>query len=162
MLKGATIDSTGQYRYKLWRVWDSEAPRVVFVMLNPSTADALVDDPTIRRCIGFAQTWGCGALEVLNLFAYRATSPHILSTVADPVGSDNDAHLLETRQKAGHIVLAWGNRGALLGRNQTVLKQLVNVDNVYCLGLTAGGHPCHPLYLKAHTKPVPYREIIKL
>jgi hypothetical protein len=162
MLKGATIDSTGQYRYKLWRVWDSEAPRVAFVMLNPSTANASVDDPTIRRCIGFAQTWGYGSLEVVNLFAYRATSPQILSAVVDPIGPDNEAYLLETRQKPEPIILAWGNQGTFLERNQTVLEQLVNLENVYCLGLTAGGHPRHPLYLKAHTKPVPYREIIKL
>ncbi len=162
MLKGATLDPTGQYRYTLWRVWDSEAPRVAFVMLNPSTADASVDDPTIRRCIGFARTWGYGSLEVVNLFAYRATSPQILRAAADPVGPDNEAHLLATRQKVTPIILAWGNQGTFLGRNQTVLEQLVNIENVYCLGLTAGGHPCHPLYLQAHTKPVLYREITKL
>lgn len=162
MLKGATLDFTGQYRYRLWRIWDSGAPTVAFVMLNPSTADASVDDPTIRRCIGFARTWGYGSLEVVNLFAYRATSPQILRAAVDPVGPDNEAHLLATRQKVMPVILAWGNQGTFLGRNQTVLKQLANIENVYCLGLTAGGHPCHPLYLQAHTKPVPYREMIKL
>jgi hypothetical protein len=162
MLKGATLDSTGQYRYMLWRVWDCKAPRVAFVMLNPSTADASVDDPTIRRCIGFARTWGYGSLEVVNLFAYRATSPHILRAAVDPVGPDNEAHLLAIRQKAEPVILAWGNQGSFLGRNQMILEQMVNIENVYCLGLTTGGHPCHPLYLPAHTKPVLYREIIQL
>jgi len=77
MKQGAALDPTGLYRYLLWREWDGNAPRVVFVMLNPSRADANTDDPRLRRCLGFARSWGCGAIEVVNLFAYRASRPDI-------------------------------------------------------------------------------------
>ena len=95
MKQGAAIDPTGLYRYSLWREWDANAPRVAFVMLNPSRADANTDDPTLRRCLGFARSWGCGSIEVVNLFAYRASRPDILRVVLDPVGPENDRYLQE-------------------------------------------------------------------
>src|SRR4028119_2392792 len=91
--RGAIFDPTRTYRYALWRTWDAARPPVAFVLLNPSTADARRDDPTIRRCANFARTWGFGGLEVVNLFAFRATHPTDLKCAADPVGPQNDVHL---------------------------------------------------------------------
>jgi hypothetical protein len=145
------IAANGLYRYSLERDWDSDALRIGFVMLNPSTADATQDDPTIRRCISFASAWGYGALEVVNLFAYRATHPLELRCVADPVGVDNDSYLLRMQQRVQKIVVAWGNQGSFQGRNQAVLKLLTRYQVVYCLGLTRLGHPRHPLYVTRDT-----------
>ncbi|MSS71760.1 MAG: DUF1643 domain-containing protein [Candidatus Latescibacteria bacterium] len=153
----ATIDPTGRYRYALYRAWDPGAPRIAFVMLNPSTADAAQDDPTIRRCIGFARSWGYGALEVVNLFAYRATDPEVLRRVPDPVGPENDRYILRARRRARETLVAWGNRGVLLGRYEAVLHLLLRGrEAVHCLGWTQAGHPRHPLYLKTEATPIPF------
>ena len=100
MKKGATISECGLYRYSLTRVWDDVLPMCIFVMLNPSTADADIDDPTIRRCINFAKREGCGSLMVVNLFAYRATSPADMKAAVDPIGSGNPTTLEETFEYA--------------------------------------------------------------
>lgn len=164
MKMGAVIDSTGTYRYTLWREWDAIpkgpatplAPRVVFVMLNPSTACATTDDPTIRRCTRFAQSWGYGSVEVVNLFAYRASYPKILRSVPDPIGLENDRYLVEASQSAHLIVVAWGNHGTLGNRHQSVLSVLADKGRLCCLGMTKAGHPRHPLYIRSETTPVPY------
>ncbi|MCL6432844.1 MAG: DUF1643 domain-containing protein [Leptolyngbyaceae cyanobacterium HOT.MB2.61] len=148
MKAGAILDSTEMYRYSLWREWNFYAPRVGFVMLNPSRADALVDDPTIRRCVGFARAWGFGGLEVVNLFAYRTASPVELSQAVDPVGVENDAYLAALGNRVEKIVLAWGNWGKLQGRDRIVLPLFAPHNPVYCLGITKAGYPRHPLYLK--------------
>lgn len=93
MDKGAIISGCGKYRYSLWRTWDKKLPKVMFIMLNPSTADAYEDDPTIRRCINFAKSWGYGGIVVGNLFAYRATNPKKLILIDDPSGSANHHYL---------------------------------------------------------------------
>jgi len=152
----AIFDATGQYRYALWRSWNNAAPRVGFVMLNPNRADATLDDPTIRRCIGFARSWGYGSLEVVNLFAYRSPTPKTLNQVADPVGEDNDRTLQAFSQRVDRIILAWGNWGTIKGRDRVVLN-LLNSSTLYCLGTTKLGQPCHPLYLKADLQPVSFR-----
>ena len=148
---GASFDPGGRYRYLLWRSWDPSRPRVAFIMLNPSTADAMRDDPTIRRCLGFARSWGFGSLEVANLFAYRATHPSLLSAVADPVGPENDRYLLGVGQRGQLVVAAWGNVGSLMNRAQTVSGLLTCL--LYCLGTTTRGQPRHPLYLRRHAIP---------
>ncbi len=150
MQSGAVFDDSSSYRYLLWRSW-SELPKVGFVMLNPSQADATVNDPTIRRCIGFAQNWGYGGLEVVNLFAYRAKSPPLLKQIADPIGEDNDRYLFSLSDRVETIVLAWGNWGTLRGRDRAVIERLNSQQNLYCLGVTKTGHPRHPLYLKRDT-----------
>lgn len=150
---GAIIDPTGCYRYALWRTWNPNQPRVAFIMLNPSTADATTNDPTIRRCIAFAQSWGYGALDVLNLFAYRTPHPRLLRQAADPVGVDNDRYLLAVAQRVKMMIFAWGNQGSIQNRHQTVI-QLLSHTHIYCLGTTRLGHPCHLLYLKRTTQPV--------
>jgi hypothetical protein len=130
-------------------------------MLNPSIADAEQDDPTIRRCIGFAKRLGCGELIVLNLFAFRATKPKDLFKATDPVGPDNHTWITETvdstkdldPQINGIVICAWGAHGSYIGQDQTVLGWL-ELDGVtpYCLGKTKHGHPRHPLYLPADAK----------
>lgn len=150
------------YRYALTRVWDPERPLAVFVMLNPSTADAFTVDPTIRRCLGFARSWAAGGLLVLNLFALRSTDPTALYAHPDPVGPDNDLVIAEWFSTAaaldGPVICAWGVHGALAGRAQRV-GQLLRAQGVraLCLGTTKGGHPRHPLYVPAAVTAVEYR-----
>ncbi|WOB42127.1 DUF1643 domain-containing protein [Thermoleptolyngbya oregonensis NK1-22] len=152
---GATFDLSGRYRYTLWRVWDFAAPRVAFVMLNPSTADAERNDPTIRRCIGLAKAWGYGGLEVVNLFAYRATRPQDLKRVDDPIGEAGDRPLIAAAEQAAQIILAWGNGGALYQRDRAVLALLSGYP-LHCLGLTQQQQPRHPLYVPSGTVPIRY------
>lgn len=111
----AVFDPAGRYRYSLRRRWDAAGARVAFVLLNPSTADGRRDDPTIRRCIGFAREWGFGGLEVVNLFACRSTHPGGLRSAQDPVGPENDRFLAAAWDRADRVIVAWGNHGALLG-----------------------------------------------
>jgi hypothetical protein len=132
------ISTCRRYRYALWRRWDPDRPTVLFVGLNPSIADARHDDPTLRRCLRFAQEWGFGALAVGNLFAFRATDPKRLTRVRDPIGPRNDAWLRRLRGEAAVVVAAWGNGGRLHGREgeaRTLLGEL------QCLGTTARGCP---------------------
>lgn len=156
MKRNAVIDSTGLYRYSLEREWEPTAPRLAFVMLNPSLADAITDDPTLRRCISFAQSWGYGSLEIVNLFAYRASRPTILKQITDPIGSENDRYLKKAVDLADKIIVAWGNQGILKNRAKVVLHWLDGFDTLYCLGITQRGYPRHPLYVKSSTKPVYY------
>lgn len=149
---GADISACGRYRYSLWRRW-GPGPSVLFVGLNPSTADATLDDPTIRRCIGFARAWGYGGLVMANLFAWRDTAPAGMMAAADPVGPDNDRVLQAEHVRAALTVAAWGAHGAHLGRDEVVRALL---PRLHCLRLTKHGHPGHPLYLPASLQPVPW------
>lgn len=156
-MKGdAVFDSTGCYRYLLRRWWDEQRLPIGFIMLNPSQADATANDPTIRRCIGFAQSWGYGSLIVANLFAYRATQSKLLARVSDPVGPDNDRYLLALLGQTQRVILAWGDRGTLLNRSQTVLD-LLSSRSVYCLGHNRTGQPRHPLYIRKGTQPTLFK-----
>lgn len=158
MIRAALISQCGLYRYKLSRMWDSTTPSLRFVMLNPSTADADLDDPTIRRCIGFARREGYGGIEVLNLYAFRATKPEALKVAADPFGPDNETyldHLAGWTARVGlPIVLAWGTKGAEHGPKLALRLSRLGAD-LRCLGLTKDGHPNHPLYLPSYTPLVP-------
>jgi hypothetical protein len=142
--RAASFSRDGRYRYSLRRAW-SDGPAVTWVLLNPSTADARVDDPTIRRCIGFSRRWGFGALEVVNLFALRATDPKILPRAPDPVGASNDAALRRALARSAVVVAAWGEHGRLHGRSARVRRWLP--DGALALGLNASGEPVHPLYV---------------
>ena len=144
----------GNYRYLLRRKWDDNAPKITFVMLNPSTADANQDDPTLRKCIHFAKSFCCGSLEVVNLFAYRATNPRELKRVPDPVGSRNNCYLQLATRRADLIVVAWGTKGIFHKRNEEVLNLISGKQPLHCLGLTKDGHPRHPLYLKKSTEAI--------
>ena len=139
-----------RYRFALWRRW-AGGPQVLFVMLNPSTADETGDDPTIRRCIAFARSWGFGGLAVGNLFAFRTPSPAVLRSAPRPVGEDNDDWLSRLRAESERAVAAWGDHGRFLGRAAAVRAALPGLHH---LGLTKRGEPRHPLYLPASTEPV--------
>jgi hypothetical protein len=143
------------YRYVLWRQWDSRNPSyAMFVGLNPSTADEVTDDPTLRRCVGYAKRWGYGALCMTNLFAYRASEPAKMKAHPAPIGPDNDRWLAALVQKASLVVAAWGVEGVHRQRDQAV-KRLLE-DGLTCLHLTKDGHPGHPLYLKKTLTPIPF------
>jgi hypothetical protein len=135
------------YRYVLWRELDTaDLEYALVVGLNPSTADEVNDDPTIRACMGFARRWGCGWLCMVNLFAYRATKPRDLKAADAPVGPDNDRWLRRLAARASLVVAAWGNEGSFAGRDARVIRLLG--DQFSCLGMTKQGQPRHPLYVK--------------
>jgi hypothetical protein len=152
----AIFDASNSYRYSLWRTWSAYHPRIVFVLLNPSTADEERNDPTIRRCIGFAQTWKFGSVEVVNLFAYRATDARMLLKIDDPVGEENNRFLIMAVERCSTVVVGWGTSGTLLGRDRQVLSLLAGRKEVYCLGITKDGQPRHPLYVKGNSVLVPF------
>jgi hypothetical protein len=153
---GAIFDATGDYRYTLWREWDERRSRVAIVMLNPSVADEMQNDPTIRRCIEFARSWGYGSVEIVNLFAYCTPYPKELSNATEPIGIENDRYLRQASNRSRGLVFAWGNWGYLRSRDRQVCKLLARVER-YCLGLTRTGQPRHPLYLPRDTQLMPYR-----
>ncbi len=140
------------YRYTLWRQWSGGDPPkyVVFIGLNPSTADETKDDATIRKCVGFAKLWGYEALLMLNLFAWRDTDPTGMKRATDPVGPDNDHWLQEGTAGAGTVIAAWGSHGNHLGRAKQVLQTLIRVR---ALRLNQDGSPGHPLYIPYSAKP---------
>ena len=149
----AGFSRCGRYRYWLRRSWDSSLPQCAFVGLNPSTANATTDDPTLRRCIDFAKQWGCGSLLMVNLFSLRATDPRELFGADDPIGPRTNLWLRRAKRESQLIIAAWGNGGALQGRGDTVATLL---GDVRCLGVTATGMPRHPLYCPKTTSPVPF------
>lgn len=155
MVKDAVISECGKYRYLLLRHWgDCMLPVLTWIMLNPSTADATIDDPTIRRCISFSKAWGYGGLHVVNLFALRATDPRELLQTIDPVGPENDKYVLMACRDT-NIVAAWGNHGMLLYRDIAV-KHLLKGRSLLSLGETKNRNPKHPLYLSEKTTLIPY------
>ena len=155
MDRGATISQCGLYRYSLWRRW-APGPMCVFIGLNPSTADATLDDPTIRRCVGFAKSWGFGGLMMLNLFAYRATDPAGMKAALDPIGPENDEALHFAHSNTTTVIAAWGAHGTFKGRAQQVRAML---PRLHYLRLTKDGYPGHPLYLPAHLKPLVWDQL---
>lgn len=186
--KGAVISACGNYRYHLWREWrgfgrpetwdwwqdDDGKPAVdgvgeplgtpkaaLFVMLNPSTADGDEDDRTIRRCVAFAQAWGYDRLEVVNLFAWRATEPKdmlALTAKGDPIGPRNQQYIDRAVGDAGIVVYGWGAHGGHIDQDETVLGWIEDADGVpHALRVTKDGFPSHPLYLPGDLTPVPYR-----
>jgi hypothetical protein len=157
METGAILDPSRSWRYRLSRRWDPAGATVAFVLLNPSTADETTDDRTLGRCLGFARAWGFGALVVVNCFAWRSTDPAALLRAADPVGPDNDGHILAAAREAQTVVLGWGDRGRLRGRGAEVLALLGGVAEPQCLGRTRRGQPRHPLYVPGGTPLRPFR-----
>lgn len=154
MQSGAVI--IGNYRYLLWREWNSSNKTVSFIMLNPNSADAQTNDPTITRCINFARSWGYGRLEVVNLFAYRTSKPSLLKQVVEPIGKDNDRYVIESVERSARVILAWGNHGVWRKQDLYVLQLLKNHNHLYSFGITKRGCPRHPLYLRSTIKPQRY------
>jgi hypothetical protein len=147
MIRSAEISSCGQYRYRLTRRWADGKP-LAFLMLNPSTADANIDDATIRKCIGFAKVNGFNAIDVVNLFAYRSTRPSDLKAAGYPVGDLNDLHISHCITEAGKVVLAWGMNAHGHARVDEVIA-MIKAKNIrpYFLKLSTCGVPSHPLML---------------
>ena len=159
---GAVISDCKKYRYLLSRIWDDNKPWVLFIMLNPSTADAEKDDPTIRRCIGFAKDWGYGGIYVVNLFSLRATNPKELLTAQFVIGVENEEWFRKISALANLVVCAWGN-SSIVRKLQKQFdhgwKPLSWIDKnkpLHCLGLSNNGTPKHPLYLPKNLKPMRY------
>lgn len=153
---GAVFSACRTWRYTLTREVGPGETTLMVIGLNPSTADETKDDPTIRRCIGFARSWGAGRLVMTNLFAYRATDPmQMMGALVDPVGPDNDAHLCEQALAADLILAAWGIHGSYLYRDSKI-RLMLGARPMTALGFTKSGAPKHPLYVPAATQPVWY------
>ncbi len=151
----AVYSDCERYRYALTRIWDEAGTRVLFVMLNPSTATEIRNDPTVERCERRARALGFGAFRVCNIFAWRATDPREMRAAPDPVGPENDAAILEGADWADRIICAWGTHGAHLDRGPAVERLLRGTGRpLLHLGLTRAGHPKHPLYIGYATKPM--------
>ena len=153
----AIYSPCGLYRYALTRVWDETAGRIVFVMLNPSTASELSDDPTVARCVRRARDGGWGAIRVCNLFALRETVPANLKAHDSPEGPGNDAALAGACRWADTVIAAWGVHGAHRGRGPEVALRLrQQARALLYLGPTKEGHPRHPLYVSYRVSPTPW------
>ena len=153
MKQSAVISDCQQYRYELRRVWDDSKPFVLFIGLNPSTADAETEDNTSRVCINYAKRWGYGGLLLGNLFAYRSTDQSALYNAAEPIGAKNDAWLKKLQADAKLVVCAWSATGSYQNRDKAVLSFL---RDPHCLTKLKSGHPGHPLYKRSDLQPVPY------
>jgi len=139
------------WRYWLLRTWDDTLPAIAYIGLNPSTADEVQNDPTVSRCINFAKSFGCGSMYMLNLFAFRATDPRVMKQARDPIGPVNNVAIKSVSDKCKITVACWGVHGTYLQRDKEVVRL---IPNLWCLGVTKGGHPRHPLYLKSDTQLV--------
>ena len=153
MKRTAIFSDCRTYRYALKRVWNKSRPNVLFIGLNPSRANETSDDPTIRRCIKYAEYWNFGGLSMVNLFAFCSHDPKELLAAEDPIGAKNDLIVKKLLAEHDAIVLVWGNNGSYLKRNETVLKL---IKNPLCLKINKNGAPAHPLYLKSSLKPILY------
>ncbi len=153
----AVYSDCERYRYMLTRVWDTGGKRALFIMLNPSTATEIQNDPTVERCERRARALGFGAFRVLNIFAWRDTDPRKMRRAPDPVGPDNDAAILQSCVWADQIICAWGTHGEHLARGPEVERLLRNTGRpLFHLGLSKAGHPKHPLYIAYTRQPEPW------
>ena len=157
--QGATFSPNRKYRYTLWRrrgpipeIFD--LGMAAFIGLNPSTAEEEINDPTVTRCINYAERWNCSGMIMLNLFAWRDTDPRGMKSVDEPIGALNDDAILSVCREAGRVVCCWGNHGRYKSRAFHVLRRLVAEDiPLWHLGRTKSGEPRHPLYLRADLEP---------
>lgn len=154
--EGAKFSDDRRFRYLLWRQWAGTDKLVLFVALNPSTADETVDDATIRRCRGYAKSWDASGFLVANLFAFRATFPQDLLAADDPVGTLNDDWLKICSSLATQTIVCWGNHGGHLERSLAVLNLL---PSSFALKVNKSGEPCHPLYLPGDLRPTIFPSI---
>lgn len=157
LISEAEFSPCRTWRYSLSRIWDRSLDTLVFIGLNPSTADENKDDPTIRRCLRFGVDLGFGSICMINLFAFRATKPEDMKTTSDPIGPGNDLIIERIKRESNMIIASWGVHGEYRGRNKEVLH-LLSGRTVYCLGKTKAGHPRHPLYIRADKKPEVFAE----
>lgn len=152
---GAIFSDCRNYRYELWRIWDVTKPTLTFIMLNPSTADAMINDPTVERCERRAIAGGFGRLNVVNIFAYRSTDPSKLYTLADPIGQLNNAHICEVAMRSDMVICGWGKHGALHDRGNEVIEMLLSkYIKLYALKINKDESPKHPLYVGYDAEPI--------
>lgn len=155
----AVYSDCERYRYTLRREWGSGTGRVTFVMLNPSTATEVQNDPTVERCERRARAMGFSGFQVVNIFAFRATDPADMRRADDPIGPENDASIAQAAAWADRIICAWGTHGAHLGRGAQVAQMLRGQGHVlHHLGLAKGGAPKHPLYIGYDVQPMIWRD----
>lgn len=148
----AVISACGKYRYLLRRTWDHGKPRALLVMLNPSTADARLDDATIRSCVRLLSGNGYGSMEVVNVYAYRATKPEELAKQGDPFGPDNARTVAAAIQRCDVVICAWGAHPGAQAHAKPILNEVrAHRPASYCFGKTKAGSPKHPLYIKSGT-----------
>lgn len=152
MKTDAYFSADRKYRYALWRIWDESLSKAMFIGLNPSVANETEDDPTIKRCVEFAKSWGHGGLIMGNLFAYCATDPQQMMKALNPGGEENDWWLIKLSKEAAIVVGAWGDGGAFRNRGSEVLRL---IPTLHYLKLNKSGEPSHPLYLQSDLKPKP-------
>lgn len=151
----AVYSDCERFRYSLSRVWASAGPRVLFILLNPSTATELHNDPTVERCERRARALGFGAFEVANIFAYRATDPRAMRAAADAIGPDNDQAVFDAASRADMVICGWGGHGIHLDRGADIAARLRAAGvALHHLGMTRNGQPRHPLYLGYDIQPV--------
>ena len=149
---GAVLSDDEVYRYALWRVWDRNLPTVALIMLNPSTADASIDDPTIRSCRRLTSEHGFGGFIVVNLFAYRATKPNELLAASQPIGPRNQDAVIAALGRSRGAICAWGAHKAAKRRIRSMKETIKALHHMpKCFGMTKGGAPKHPLYIKSGT-----------
>jgi len=151
----AIFSRCNRYRYQLDRSWTKRTSRkstVTFIGLNPSTADAESDDPTIRKCTTYAQSWGYNRLIMVNLFAWKTTDPKGLMEPKDPVGTKNDQHITRAVNESSLVLACWGEHGTLLNRADELRSQYPR--RLHCLQVNFSGEPTHPLYLPATLTPI--------
>ncbi len=150
----ATYSDCEAYRYALARTWDADGRKVMFVMLNPSKATEVANDPTVGRCEARAKALGFGAFMVTNLFSLRETDPHKMRKHPSPVGSETKQALLDGATWADVTIAAWGVHGVHRGRDEVVRALFAEANQpLHCLGVTKDGHPRHPLYLPYSAQP---------
>lgn len=153
----ASFSECKRYRYALGRTWDSNRPRICFIMLNPSTASETKDDNTIRKITAFAKKWGYGGLFVVNLFGLRATNPKMLYVESNPIGQGNDEAIETAVFACKAVVVAWGQHGKHMDRAAYVCKMLRKFKvKPLCLRVAKNGMPYHPLYIPLDTPLQPY------
>ena len=154
----ATYSDCENYRYTLTRTWGEQGKHALFIMLNPSKATEVQNDPTVERCERRARALGFAAFTVTNIFAYRATDPRVMRAQADPTGPDNGAAILNAAKTADTIICAWGTHGEHLNRGpemEAVLR--AQPKPLHHLGLSKAGHPKHPLYISYSVQPEIWR-----
>ncbi len=151
---GADFSKCRKYRYTLWRIWNLNKPKVMFIGLNPSTADEINNDPTVTRCINYSKLWGYGGMYMMNIFAFRTTYPSELKKSTNPIGIDNDYWIKKVSKSVDKCIGAWGNDGDFLDRSKEIIKL---IPQLYCLKINNSGEPSHPLYLKSTLKPTLYK-----
>ena len=156
MIRAAEFSDCNLYRYTLTRIWDETKPIINWIGLNPSTADAMLDDPTIRREMNFSRRWGYGGMIKTNLYAYRATDPRDMASAPEPIGRDNDLYIESVARKSNVIVFAWGTHAMARARAEYVATKILVRRQAWCLGVTSEGFPRHPVRLRADLELEPF------